>query len=70
LQPSSIVRHLATIRVFFRFLEANSRIEENPSRLLERPTQWRRLPGVMSPKQMKALLAAPTAEAGRLLAAR
>jgi integrase/recombinase XerD len=66
LQPSSIVRHLATIRVFFRFLEANSRIEENPSRLLERPTQWRRLPGVMSPKQMKALLAAPTAEAGRL----
>lgn len=66
MQPSSIVRHLATLRVFFRYLEANGRIEANPSRLLERPTQWRRLPGVMSPKQMKMLLGAPSPEAGRL----
>lgn len=66
MQPSSIVRHLATIRVFFRYLEANGRIEGNPSRLLERPTQWRRLPGVMSLKQLKALLAAPSPETGRL----
>ena len=47
LQPSSIARHLATIRVFFRFLKANGAIEEDPTRLLETPTRWKRLPGVL-----------------------
>ncbi|MHC4947940.1 MAG: site-specific integrase, partial [Planctomycetota bacterium] len=53
LQPSSIARHLATLRVFFRFLQANGRIDENPTRVLEPPTRWKRLPGVLSPKQMQ-----------------
>jgi integrase/recombinase XerD len=66
LQPSSIARHLATIRVFFRFLLANGRISEDPTGLLETPTRWKRLPGVLSPKQMKALLASPTPDSGRL----
>ncbi len=66
LQPASIARHLATIRVFFRFLCAGGRLEENPARLLETPMRWKRLPGVLSPKQMKALLAAPSPESGRL----
>jgi len=66
LQPSSITRHLATLRVFFRFLEANGRIARNPTQLLDRPTQWKRLPGVLTPKQMKDLLAVPTPEHGRL----
>jgi integrase/recombinase XerD len=68
LQPRSIARHLATIRVFFRFLEANGRLSENPSRLLETPTRWMRLPGVLSPRQMKTLIesAADIPGAGRL----
>ena len=66
LQPSSIARHLATIRVFFRFLKANGVIEDDPSRLLETPTRWKRLPGVLSPKQMKKLLEGPGPDAGRL----
>jgi integrase/recombinase XerD len=66
LDPRSIARHLATIRVFFRFLLANGRIDEDPTRLLETPTRWKRLPGVLSPKQMTALLASPTPETGRL----
>ena len=66
MQPTSVARHLATLRVFFRFLEANGRIPTNPTRLLERPTKWRRLPGVLSPRQMKTLLAAPNPESGRL----
>jgi len=66
LQSSSIARHLATIRVFFRFLKANRLIEEDPSRLLETPTRWKRVPGVLSPRQMKKLLAAPTPADGRL----
>ncbi|MHC4769311.1 MAG: site-specific tyrosine recombinase [Planctomycetota bacterium] len=66
LQPSSVARHLASLRVFFRFLAANELIGDNPARLLERPTQWRRLPGVLSPGKMKKLLAAPSPEHGRL----
>lgn len=56
---SSITRRLATVRVFFRYLTGEGAIEENPADWLERPTQWRRLPGVLSPKQMVKLLAAP-----------
>ena len=66
LQPSTITRHLSTIRVFFRFLHANGLIDENPALLLERPTQWKRLPGVLSPRQMKLLINAPSPEHGRL----
>lgn len=66
LESSSIARHLATLRVLFRFLHANGVINENPARLLERPTQWQRLPGVLTPKQVKMLIDAPTPEAGEL----
>ena len=57
LQSASIARHLATIRVFFRFLAANGVLDDNPTRLLETPTRWKRLPGVLSPRQMQKLLA-------------
>jgi integrase/recombinase XerD len=66
LDATSIVRHLATLRVFFRWLAANRRIEADPAQLLERPVRWRRLPDVMSPAQIKRLLEAPTAEQGEL----
>ncbi len=66
LQPASVARHLATIRVFFRFLFVNGIIQDNPSRLLETPTRWKRLPGVLSPKKINKLLAAPAPEHGRL----
>src|SRR6185503_18623030 len=66
LQPSSIARHLATLRVLFRFLGANGHVSEDPARLLERPTRWKRLPGVLLLKQMKQLLEAPKPEHGRL----
>jgi integrase/recombinase XerD len=56
---SSIIRHLATIRVFCRWMLARGMITENPAEILERPTRWKRLPGVLSPKQLKSLLEAP-----------
>ena len=66
LQPSSITRHLATIRVFFRWLTANDRVPKDPARLLERPHRWRRVPGVMSPREMRALVEAPAPDHGSL----
>lgn len=66
LEPTSIARHLATLRVFFRFLLANKIVTDDPTRLLETPTRWKRLPGVLTPKQMVALIDAANESSGRL----
>ncbi|MHC4976428.1 MAG: tyrosine-type recombinase/integrase, partial [Planctomycetota bacterium] len=57
LAASSVARHMAAIRVFCRWMEAEGRIAENPSTLLERPTMWKRLPGVLGQRDVRALLA-------------
>jgi integrase/recombinase XerD len=59
---SSVIRHLATVRVLCRWLVASGLLDENPADLLDRPHRWRRLPGVLTPRQLKALLAAPRPE--------
>ncbi len=66
LQPSSVARHLSTIRMLFRFLQASHRIEHDSARLLETPTRWKRLPDVLSPKKMKKLIESANEESGRL----
>jgi integrase/recombinase XerD len=66
LQPSSVARHLSTIRMFFRYLQASNRIAEDPARLLETPTRWKRLPNVLSPKKMKHLIETVDSDSGRL----
>ena len=66
LDARSIVRHLATMRVFFRWLHANFKLEKDPARLLERPTTWKKLPGTLTPGQMKKLVETPCADHGSL----
>lgn len=68
LAGSSVARHLATIKVFCRWLLARGFIEEDPSEALDRPTRWKKLPGVLSPREIKRLLEAPspTADGARL----
>lgn len=56
---TSIIRHLATVRVFCRWLASRGMLASNPAEPLERPMRWQKLPGVLSPRQMKAILAAP-----------
>jgi integrase/recombinase XerD len=65
LAPASIVRHLATIKVFFRWAASTGRLTENPADHLDRPTRWKRLPGVMTPRQVRLLLEAPLKAPGR-----
>jgi integrase/recombinase XerD len=60
LSASSITRHLATLKVFYRFLHATGRLSANPTIHLDRPTRWNRLPRVLSPRQVKSLLEART----------
>jgi integrase/recombinase XerD len=59
LEISSIVRHVATIRVFGRFLQARDFTENNPAELLSRPVAWKRLPSVMGADQIQKLIQAP-----------
>ncbi len=56
LSASSVLRHLATIRVFCRWLVGERLIDEDPSAVLDRPTRWKRLPDVLSGKQIRTLL--------------
>lgn len=62
LATSSIARHVATFRVFGRFLESTGTVRENPAILLSQPTTWQTIPGVLQPSQMQILLAAPQPE--------
>jgi integrase/recombinase XerD len=52
--------------MFFRWLEANSRIDRNPAAPLIPPTKWQRMPGVLSPNKMRLLIEAAAPESGRL----
>ncbi len=56
---SSVIRHLAAIKVFFRWALSLGHIERDPTEVLDRPTRWKKLPDVLSPRQVAALLAAP-----------
>lgn len=59
LETSSIVRHVATLRVFGRFVEARGFTRKNPAELLSRPAAWKRLPSVMGGEQVQKLIDAP-----------
>lgn len=59
LKTSSIGRHVATIRVFSRFLESTGRAEKDAAEWLTQPAIWRTLPGVLSVRQMDRLLSGP-----------
>lgn len=66
LQPASVARHLSSIRMFFRWLEANGWVSENPAAPLVPPTRWKRMPGVLTPRRMQRLIDAAQPDAGRL----
>ena len=59
LEISSIARHVATIRVFCRFIAATGHIRSNPAELLNQPSSWRKLPNVLAAEQINKLLQAP-----------
>lgn len=60
---STIARHVATIRVFCRFLKAQDHTDEDPAEQLTQPQTWSRLPTVLGEEQIDKLLAAPDPDA-------
>ncbi len=64
--PATVSRRIAALRMFYKFLCMENPGTSDPSSALERPSAWQRLPKILSPSEVEALLAAPAAQfAGR-----
>jgi integrase/recombinase XerD len=59
LAPPSIARHLVALKMFYRFLRAEERVEDTTVDLLGAPSLWERIPQVLSPVSVEKLLAGP-----------
>jgi integrase/recombinase XerD len=59
LAPKSIARHVASLRVFVRFLQLEGAVSENQAELLGTPKLWQRVPQVLNVAQVEQLLSAP-----------
>lgn len=54
---ATLARRLIALKVFFRFLKEAKLLEHPP--LIEHPKIWKRLPTVLTPKEVDTLLAIP-----------
>lgn len=59
LSVSSIARHLASIKVFLRYLHAERILPRDVASLIESPKRWRTIPNVVRYEQVEAMLMAP-----------
>jgi len=59
LATTSVARHVATIRVYCRFLHSREMVRVDAGELLTQPSQWRSLPNYLNREQMGKLLHAP-----------
>ena len=56
LSANTISRNLVAIKVFYRYLSRERYIKDDPTSVLESPKLWRRLPEVLSIKEIERLL--------------
>ena len=59
LAATSIARHMVAVKLFFRYLQLEGVVRDNPAELLGTQKTWQRVPEVMSPAVVDRLLAAP-----------
>ena len=59
---SSVARHLATLRSFFRFAQREGLSEQNPAKPLRNPRPDRKLPHFLTTDEIAQLLHAPPAD--------
>lgn len=59
LAPTSVARHIASLRMFFRYLQLEGMLNDNQADLLSSQKLWQKLPTVLSPAQVDTLLTAP-----------
>ena len=59
LAPTSIARHLVSLKLFFRYLQLEGIMRRNVAELLGSQKLWERVPNVLSPDVVTEFLAAP-----------
>ncbi len=59
LAAASIARHLASLRIFFRYLQLEGLLRENLAELLGSQKLWERVPRVLTPGMVERLLESP-----------
>jgi integrase/recombinase XerD len=59
LAPSSISRHIVSLKVFFRYLQLENVLTDNQAELLGTQKLWQRVPTVLNRSEVEALLTAP-----------
>jgi integrase/recombinase XerD len=59
LSQRSVARNISAIKMFFRFLATEGKIEMSPVRFLQTPRLSKRLPGVLSQGEVEKLLLQP-----------
>ena len=59
LAPASIARNVVALRTFFKFLQLEGLVTDNPAELVATQKMWERVPGILSVSQVNAFLAAP-----------
>jgi integrase/recombinase XerD len=64
LGPRSLARHLAAIRMFFRFLLSEKVLAADVTQTIDSPQLWQTLPDTLDYDQVDALLAAPDPKTG------
>lgn len=63
LTPATVRRQISALRTYYRFLVGEGQATRDPTERLDRPSQWRRLPTVLSVAEAERLLAAPNTDA-------
>ncbi len=61
LAPSSVARHVISLKMFFRYLQLEGVLRDNLVELLGSPKLWHRVPHVLSVQMVEQLFVAPTA---------
>lgn len=56
---STLSRRLVAIRIFFRYLQQESLLDQNVVEIMDGPRGWKSLPGVLTLKEVDRLLIAP-----------
>jgi len=62
LAAPTVARHLVALKMFYRYLRLEERVQKNAVELLSSPALWERIPQVLSPEAVDRLLMAPRGE--------
>ncbi len=60
LAASSVARHVVAVRMFYKYLQLESIIVDNPAELLTLPKMWQRVPRVLTTSEVDRFLKAPS----------